>query len=652
MIIITTTTLPIGTDNVAYSQAIATSGGVAPLTFTLASGSLPTGLTLASGTGVISGTPTTPGAYSFVVSVQDSAASTDTQSYTINVYDPLTATPVPAPGNTVIFASAGDQIQFSATGGTGSYSWSVDGGNLINPVTGLFTAINGGAYTVTVTDTVSGQVFTVGVTIASQAQFCVRGEPVGSTTTTATPCCEFNVECGNRLQLRVPAFHVIEDGQKVAVYYSNQVQTVTGDASALQSRSAFAGATGNVVSFNRDVYYEIVTSFDMAATANGEFAVGWSGVDVDSLVASIKHAVVWFTEAGVRKVEVRNSSVAEAGSKFNIQQGDVVSFGIISGELQLWINSVLVFTSAEDFSSCTEMFLDISIADANKTIGGYVDNLNWSIQTAGNPGAVGSIDANGVYTSPSAPLAGLVSVVGAINNANFFVTIRNIQPTPVFTKAQPFLVGRRANVWVTNRKATDREVIRIASDGSPDALQNPGMINLGTLEASATFAEEITYQDFDNDEGTFFTSVATEKASLQGVFLEVRDFDKLALMMQHSTLHPTNRGIREMSVGGKPCGGCDLRAILVVESGACGEGWDVIYMPRVQNKGNLSLEIGKKTTSKYTLNFAVLPDVTLEAGRQLYSIYQMSNCGTDATNACESVLPNLTPATGPLDVSS
>ena len=51
-------TLPNGIVAVAYNQAITGSGGTAPYTFGVTSGVLPTGLTL-TGTGVLSGTPTT-----------------------------------------------------------------------------------------------------------------------------------------------------------------------------------------------------------------------------------------------------------------------------------------------------------------------------------------------------------------------------------------------------------------------------------------------------------------------------------------------------------------------------------------------------------------------------------------------------------------
>jgi hypothetical protein len=70
---ITTTTLPGGFIGTAYSQTL-TASGTAPITWSLDSGALPTGLTL-SAAGVISGTPTTAGTYNFTVKATNSVGS-------------------------------------------------------------------------------------------------------------------------------------------------------------------------------------------------------------------------------------------------------------------------------------------------------------------------------------------------------------------------------------------------------------------------------------------------------------------------------------------------------------------------------------------------------------------------------------------------
>ncbi len=64
------TTLPNGAPSIPYSQQFsATACAGTPLQWLIATGTPPPGLTLDMTTGLLSGTPTTPGTYTFTVEV-------------------------------------------------------------------------------------------------------------------------------------------------------------------------------------------------------------------------------------------------------------------------------------------------------------------------------------------------------------------------------------------------------------------------------------------------------------------------------------------------------------------------------------------------------------------------------------------------------
>ena len=87
---IATTTLPDCYKLSSYSAALLATGGKAPFRWSLASGSLPPGLTLNAATGAIGGTPTKRGTWSFTVRVTDAAepATSATRVLSIRIRRP------------------------------------------------------------------------------------------------------------------------------------------------------------------------------------------------------------------------------------------------------------------------------------------------------------------------------------------------------------------------------------------------------------------------------------------------------------------------------------------------------------------------------------------------------------------------------------
>ena len=81
---VSTTSLPNGTQSAPYNQSLAAVGGTTPYTWSLLSGTLPSGLTLST-SGQISGTPTTVGASNFTVQVTDSGAPAQTATQALSI---------------------------------------------------------------------------------------------------------------------------------------------------------------------------------------------------------------------------------------------------------------------------------------------------------------------------------------------------------------------------------------------------------------------------------------------------------------------------------------------------------------------------------------------------------------------------------------
>src|SRR5439155_22838964 len=152
----TPASLPDGTLNASYSQTLSGTGGAAPYSFGVTSGSLPAGLTLSS-SGVVSGVPTTTGTNNFTATATDAHGCAGSQPYTIVINCPvITLSPSTLPDG-VVGASYNQTV--TASGGVGPYTFAVSAGTLPTGVnlssSGNLsgTLSNAGAYTFTLTAT-------------------------------------------------------------------------------------------------------------------------------------------------------------------------------------------------------------------------------------------------------------------------------------------------------------------------------------------------------------------------------------------------------------------------------------------------------------------------------------------------------------------
>ncbi len=121
-------TLPSGAVNAPYSATVhvASGTGTQPFTFSIASGSLPAGLSMSIG-GVITGTPTTIGTSAFTVQVKDANSLTGSRNLSINIRGAVSIPQASLPGGQV---SVPYSASLTATGGVLPYTWSVASGSL------------------------------------------------------------------------------------------------------------------------------------------------------------------------------------------------------------------------------------------------------------------------------------------------------------------------------------------------------------------------------------------------------------------------------------------------------------------------------------------------------------------------------------------
>ncbi|PLC43482.1 autotransporter outer membrane beta-barrel domain-containing protein [Ralstonia pickettii] len=149
---------------VAYSQAFTASGGVAPYAYSLVvnSGTMPTGLSFNTGTGVLSGAPLTTGVVNFTVTATDHSTGTGPYS-TSGTYTLTTSAPsVTVSPSTLTAATAGVAYSqtVTASGGATPYTYAVTSGALpaglsLNGTTGVIsgTPTAGGTFNPTITAT-------------------------------------------------------------------------------------------------------------------------------------------------------------------------------------------------------------------------------------------------------------------------------------------------------------------------------------------------------------------------------------------------------------------------------------------------------------------------------------------------------------------
>ena len=257
---ITSTALPGGATLAPYAQTLNAGGGTAPYTWSVTSGSLPDGLTLEAPTGVLAGTPTSIGNFTFTVTATDANGVTAQKQFTVAISAGLTfVTPASLPS-----ATAGVAYSFTlkASGGQSPYSWSIlqgslPGGLSLNGATGIISGspVSTGTFNFTV------QVSDTAHTTATQIDTIVVGVP-------ALPTVSITGLPGDVQALQQPALDISLD-TPIPV-------AITGTATLAFSPEGVNPMDDPSVQFStggRSVTFTIPANATHAAFGSGQFAL-------------------------------------------------------------------------------------------------------------------------------------------------------------------------------------------------------------------------------------------------------------------------------------------------------------------------------------------------------------------------------------------
>ena len=244
----TAASMPGGSVGTAYTTTLQASGGTTPYSWSISSGALPAGLTLAAASGTISGTPTTAGIFSFTAKVTDSTAptaQTATQAFSITVA--AAVTPVQITTGSIPSGQVGTAYtaRLAASGGTTPYSWSISSG-----------ALPAGLTLATASGTISGT-----PTTAGSFSFTAKvTDSTAPTAQTATQSFSITVAAGSAYSVLLNWTASPSSG---VAGYNVYRSTVSGSGYAKINSSAVGGLTyADTTVVNGQTYYYVTTSVD------------------------------------------------------------------------------------------------------------------------------------------------------------------------------------------------------------------------------------------------------------------------------------------------------------------------------------------------------------------------------------------------------
>ena len=466
-----TTNLPAGTVGSPYSNTIDEDGGTAPLTWSIAPGALPPGLSLGPNSGTVSGTPTAPGNYNFTVQVTDSDTPPNVAmlAFMLSVAD----------------AQYGDLIV-------------VDGAPNANPLAGTLFRITPTGTSGTIAAISTGQPTGVAVD-ANTGNIYVSVAAVGQNGTPSV----VQVGPSGAINSSFVSGGVLTNPVAVAVDASGNVYVGDNSTNAIYEFNSSGASVGAVPFASLPSSNSVPNHIRMAFDNSGNLDVasdnigGTAGVvEVDQVPSGGGSPIVLYNTT------TKSNSTAYTVTAVNASTANITSFAITS--------NVVTFLAANNFSAGTMVlinglstgtYLDGQVLtvlasglsstqfEANFTYSNVASTPDTGTATAQPPAATAAYTGS---FSPTIPANALVTIAGFTNAGN------NGQFT-VVSCTSTTLVVNNANAVVENNSGTATLAIgtvggiAVLSDGSIDVadygaqaiynITNPGAANMAITTA-------------------------------------------------------------------------------------------------------------------------------------------------------------------------
>jgi len=419
------------TEAVAYSDGLDAAGGHLPRTWAITSGSLPSGLTFNTSTGVISGTSSDVSSVSLGISVTDASGDIASGTFSLSVVSAYTA--ISITGNITngvqnvetlsAFSIMPTYSGLVIAGGTGSYSYSwarISGSTAINAgsPTSLSTSFVGtvapgastvGFFRLTVSDGISSATYDFTASATNTYVVMTLGATVGRATRTVAYTGTLNRGGG-----KSPFSFVVTAG------------TLPAGITLNAGTGALSGTPTDTSYTDRSMTFRVTD--DLGATANVSATIGYRNFPTLSYPASFAMRTRAYslspTQSGGHSplAYALQSGSLITGLSLSSTTGEVTgtptstSYGVVAVTVRLTDDMANVVDAAQSVTYADNLTIAGTVASPGYTGAAYADS---SLSASGGHGsnvwsiASGSLPPGVSINAGSGALTGTPSAVGA-----------------------------------------------------------------------------------------------------------------------------------------------------------------------------------------------------------------------------------------------